>query len=107
MTDADTIDAAAKALLEAAPAGSRVILFGSCARGTARPDSDIDFLVIEPEVKDRFGEIFRLRKAVEVAFGEEVQAVDIIVTDEERFRRSKGVPNTLAFEAASGGRSYG
>lgn len=107
MTDAHTIDAAAKALLAAAPAGSRVILFGSCARGTARLDSDIDFLVIEPEVKDRFGEIFRLRKAVEVVFGEAAQPVDIIVTDEERFRRSKGVPNTLAFEAASEGRMYG
>ncbi len=103
----DAVDAAAKALLDAAPTGSRVILFGSRARGTARPDSDLDFLVIEPVVGDRFAEMFRLRQAVEGVFGDEVQAVDIIVTDEERFRRAKDTPNTLAFEAATEGRVYG
>jgi len=107
MAAAHTIDVAARAPLEAAPPESRLILFGSCARGTARPDSDIDFLVIEPLVTDRFAEIFRLRKATEVAFGDEVQPVDLIVTDEEQFRRNQGVLNTLAFEASSGGRMYG
>jgi len=100
--DAKAIEAAAKALLDAAPAGSRVILFGSRARGTARQDSDLDFLVIEPKVEDRFGEMFRLRKVVELVFGEDVQPVDLVVTDEEQFRRCEGTPNTLAFEAAQG-----
>jgi predicted nucleotidyltransferase len=100
--DAKAIEAAPRALLDAAPAGSRVILFGSRARGTARPDSDLDFLVIEPKVEDRFGEMFRLRKVVELVFGEDVQPVDLVVTDEEQFRRSEGTPNTLAFEAAQG-----
>ncbi|HNR31461.1 MAG TPA: nucleotidyltransferase domain-containing protein [Candidatus Hydrogenedentes bacterium] len=103
----DIADAAAKALLDAAPRGSRVILFGSCARGTARPDSDLDFLVVEPAIKDRFAEIFRLRKAVEAVFGDDVQPVDLVVTDEAQFRRCEGIPNTLAFEAATGGRVYG
>lgn len=101
------IDEAARMLLDAAPPGSRVILFGSHARGTARPDSDLDFLVIEPAVEDRFAETFRLRKAIEAAFGNEVQPVDLVVTDEARFRRSQATPNTLAFEAATGGRVYG
>ena len=100
-------DAAAKALLDAAPAGSRVVLFGSRARGTARRDSDLDFLVIEPTVADRFAEIFRLRKAVEAVFGDEVQSVDLVVTNEEQYARSRNTPNTLAFEAATGGRVYG
>lgn len=104
--DGKTIDAAAKALLDAAPAGSRVILFGSHARGTARPDSDLDFLIVEPVVEDRFEETFRLRKAVKAAFGDEVQPVDLVVTDEEHFRRSENTPNTLAFEAADEGRVY-
>ena len=36
---------------EAAPL--RVVLFGSRATGTARPDSDIDLLVVMPDGTDR------------------------------------------------------
>ena len=104
--DRKVIDAAAKALLAVAPAGSRVILFGSYARGTARPDSDLDFLVIEPSVKDRFDETFRLRKAIKAVFGNAVQPVDLVITDEEHFRRCENTPNTLAFEAAAEGHLY-
>ena len=101
------VDRAAQALLDAAPAGSRVVLFGSHARGTAHPGSDVDFLVIEPVLKDRLAETFRLRKAVEAAFGDDVQPVDLVVTDEAQFHRYEDTPNTLAFEAATGGRVYG
>ena len=101
------VDRAAQALLDAAPAGSRVILFGSHARGVSRPDSDMDFLVVEPVVKDRFAEILRLRKAVEAVFGDRVQPVDLLVTDEAQYRRYEETPNTLAFEVATGGRVYG
>ncbi len=101
-----TIDAAARALLDAAPAGSRVILFGSHAKGTARPDSDLDFLVIEPKVEDLFEEIFRLRGAIGTVFEGEIRPVDLIVTDEEHFCLSQHTPNTLAFEAATDGRLY-
>lgn len=100
-------DRAARALLEAAPAGSRVILFGSQAAGNARPDSDMDFLVIEPEVGDRFGETLRLRRAVETVFGDRVQPVDLIVTDAQRFCSQQDTPNTLAYEAAQEGLTYG
>jgi len=105
--DDKMVDRAAKVLLDAAPAGSRVIVFGSHARGTARPDSDIDFLVVEPVVEDRFAEIFRLRKAVEAVFGDHVQPVDLVVTDEAQYHRYQETPNTLAFEATTGGRAYG
>ena len=45
--DSTTIEKAVDLLLEAAPAGSKVILFGSHARGETRGnDSDIDVLVI-------------------------------------------------------------
>jgi predicted nucleotidyltransferase len=31
----------------------RIILFGSWARGDARPDSDVDLLVVLPQVNDK------------------------------------------------------
>ncbi|KJS73335.1 MAG: nucleotidyltransferase domain-containing protein [Serpentinimonas sp.] len=42
------------------PAGSSIVVMGSRARGDARPDSDLDLLVVEPEVHDRFAEMVRL-----------------------------------------------
>jgi predicted nucleotidyltransferase len=49
--------------MESAP-GATIILFGSRARGDAREGSDLDFMVVEPEVKARREEMERLRLAV-------------------------------------------
>jgi predicted nucleotidyltransferase len=46
MTNENLIDEAGRCLAAAAP-GAKVILFGSRVRGEARPDSDLDLLVIE------------------------------------------------------------
>lgn len=100
------IEKSVQALLAAAPKGSCVILFGSHARGLAHPESDLDFLVVEPKVENRFDEILRLRKAVRNALGDIIQPIDLIVTDEARFRRKSTVPNTLAYEAAMHGVVY-
>ena len=59
MIDEATIQKAVELLLEAAP-GARVIVFGSQARGEADERSDLDLLVIEPEVKTPMAEMVRL-----------------------------------------------
>jgi predicted nucleotidyltransferase len=63
MTGEDLIAEAGRRLAAAAP-DARVILFGSRARGEGRSDSDLDLLVIEPELKSRRAEFVRLREAL-------------------------------------------
>ena len=86
---AERMDAAGKALLDAAPSGSQVVLFGSYARGTAHAGRELDFLVIEPEVADSVNETFQRRKAMEAVFGDIVQPVDIVVTGRNHFHRPR------------------
>lgn len=52
----DTIDRAGRALIDAAVAPAKVILFGSRARWDASDRSDFDFLVVERDVADGFAE---------------------------------------------------
>ena len=99
MASHDLIQRAGKALAEAAGADSKVILFGSHARGEERPDSDVDFLVIEPEVENRHEEWGRLRRAVD-GF---LLPVDIIVVDEALAERRAKVPGTTVFHALRDG----
>jgi predicted nucleotidyltransferase len=89
------IDQARICLAESLPKGSRMIVFGSQARGDARPDSDLDLLVIEPEVADRFAEIARLSTLL----GQRLIPADVVVMSAEAFERQKRVVNTLAWRA--------
>ena len=63
MISEDTIQEAVATLVAAANP-QRVLLFGSYARGDAREDSDLDFMVVQNEVTDRAGEMVRLRRAL-------------------------------------------
>jgi len=101
MIDEQTIEKAVALLLRAAPK-SRVILFGSHARGQGGPHSDVDFLVVGPEVKDRCAEMIRLREALRPL----LIPVDLLVVSEEKFAYWRDTPNTVYYRAAREGKVY-
>jgi predicted nucleotidyltransferase len=98
--DEAVIDEAGRRLSEAAPAGTRVILFGSHARGEAGRHSDLDFLVIEPEVGDAANESVRLRRTLRGL----LLAADVIVVSEQKVREWRGVRSSLIGVALAEGR---
>ena len=91
----DPVSATLRCLAGAVPRGTRLIVFGSRARGDARPDSDVDLLVVEPEVKDRMAETVRLSSLL----GRRLIPADVIVMSRAAFDDERGIPNSLAFRA--------
>jgi predicted nucleotidyltransferase len=86
--------------LVAAANPSKVILFGSYARGDATEDSDLDLMVIEQDVPNKFDEMVRLRNVM----GDIGVGVDLLVySDWEASRRSL-VPGTVLYRAFREGR---
>lgn len=96
------IDAALTCLAPELPAGSRLIVFGSWARGEAQADSDLDLLVVEPAVGDRFAEMARLSTLL----GRRLIPADVVVMSAEAFEQQKQVTNTLAWRAAREGQVH-
>lgn len=102
MLDAEAIQSAVKRMVAAASGPSRVILFGSYARGTAGEGSDLDLMVVEHELADRAGEYLRLREALgRVAPG---IGVDLLLYPLAEFERRSQVPGTILFEARMEGK---
>jgi len=70
----------------------RIILFGSRARGEAGPDSDVDLLVVLPEVADKRRAAVAMREALaDLPVGKDV----IVTTPEEIARRGELVGTIL------------
>jgi predicted nucleotidyltransferase len=99
MTHDELIAEAGRRLAAAAPR-ARIVLFGSHARGDADPDSDLDFLVIEPDVTDRHMESVRLRRVLR-GLG---TPADVIVVGPEHVDEWAGVQGTIFHEALREGR---
>jgi len=102
MIDQATIARAVRLLLEAAPAGSEVILFGSYARGDPAEDSDLDFLVIEPQLTSKYDEMVRLRDTLR-PLG---VPADVLVTTRAVFQDWRDTPNNVLHEAWKEGRVF-
>lgn len=94
------IEQAARTLAEQAGSPVRVILFGSHARGDARTGSDLDFLVIEPDVPDRHAEMVRLRGALH----DLRRPIDVLVYSEAQVEKWGAVPGTALHAALAEGR---
>lgn len=86
-------------LAHAAPE-SRIILFGSAARGDMTPDSDLDFLVVLPRVDDRRAEMIRLRDVLSPM----LFPMDVLVYSEQEVNERGSLSGTMLFHALREGK---
>jgi hypothetical protein len=100
MAESEEIERAGRALIEAMPAPAKVILFGLHIGGDGEIRGDYEFLVIEREVEDRFGEMRRLGKIL----GRLLIPAQVVVASEEEVRRDGSVMGTTIHEALNRGR---
>ncbi len=86
--------------LVAAAHPTRIILFGSRARGDADDRSDVDLLVIKPHVADRYEELVALDRALTGI----LMPVDILLVSEAEFEERAEQPGTVERAARKEGR---
>ena len=78
----------------------RIILYGSYGRGTPHEESDLDFLVVMPVVRNRRMEMVRLRRVLSPLR----IPVDLLVVSDQVFREWSDTPGNIFYEAAREGR---
>lgn len=100
MLTQQAIEEAVRRAVAAAHAPSRVIVFGSYARGDADEGSDLDLMVIERDVPSKGEEMLRLNRAI----GWVGKGVDVLVYSEQEFARRSEVPGTAPYWARREGK---
>jgi uncharacterized protein len=99
MTGKDLIGEVGRRLVAAAPE-AEIILFGSRAHDEARPESDLDLIVIEPDFVRRGEEYGRLRKELRgLGVG-----LDLVIYRRREAEERRGVPGSLLHRALKEGR---
>ena len=101
MIDEATINKAVELLRQAAP-DATIILFGSWARGEGKEDSDLDFLVVEPNFTSRHDEMVRLNDVLRPLR----IPVDVLVVTRKTYEDWADTPGTVLYEAAREGRVF-
>ena len=77
----------------------KIILFGSRARGEARPDSDIDLLVVMDTE-------FKKKSTIEIRMALHAMGIakDVFVNTPDEFQRRRNIVGTIAYPAQHEGR---
>ncbi|HUW25832.1 MAG TPA: nucleotidyltransferase domain-containing protein [Gallionella sp.] len=87
-------------VISAASKPSKIILFGSYARGDAGEHSDLDIMVVEPVVADRAQEMLRLQEAI----GRIGVDVDVLVYSNAEFEQRRNWCSTPVYWALREGK---
>lgn len=95
-----TLDLIVKRLVKAAQP-TKIIMFGSHARGDADEGSDLDLLVVKREVGNRVEEIVRLRGAI----GKVGMGIDVLVYTPDEMEIKKDWSSTAIYWAVREGRT--
>ncbi|OGB87631.1 hypothetical protein A3J44_06190 [candidate division WOR-1 bacterium RIFCSPHIGHO2_02_FULL_45_12] len=72
----------------------KIVLFGSRAAGTARPESDVDLCVVQDQIPDKSAEFIRIRKIL----GRVIYPLDLILLGNDEFNRRKEIWGTVQYE---------
>jgi len=99
MVDQNTLVKAARRLAKRFHA-TRIILFGSQARGTADEHSDVDLLVIAPLRQPRQTLLLEMYREL----GGREFGCDLVLLSEEEYEADRHVPGTVARPAALEGK---
>ena len=100
MLSSEHIAEATRRLVAQAGHPTKIIMFGSYARGEADDASDLDLMIVEHELTDRATEYLRLREAI----GHTGVGVDLLLVSAQEFERRSQVPGTAAYWAKKEGK---
>ena len=81
--------------LVAAASPLRLIVVGSAVQGDRAAATDLDLLVVEPELASRYNETVRLQKSLRGI----LVSVDLVVTSQARYDERCQIPGTVEYTA--------